>query len=245
MTNLIHLTLDGKVATLTMNDGQAVSKNAHNLAFATELLAKLDEVEANKHIKSLIITSDDEKNWSQGIDVAWFLGLIQKQDFEPLQTFLRTMDQVYSKLMSFPVPVIAAINGHTFGNGCVLAAACDFRFMRKDRGYICFPEVDMGIPFLPGLVDVILKAFPHKTFNQMILTGKKYTAEEMQQLGVIEFLSENRQSLKADVLEFAKQFNKNRAIFKDHKGKLNSDIVDRMLKKNAPVIQQNGFFLSG
>lgn len=243
MTNLIHLTLDGKVATLTMNDGQAVSKNAHNLTFARELLAKLDEVEANKDIKSLIITSDDEKNWSQGIDVPWFLGLIQKQDFEPLQTFLRTMDQVYSKLMSFPVPVIAAINGHTFGNGCVLAAACDFRIMRKDRGYVCFPEVDLGIPFLPGLVDVILKAFPHKTFNQMILTGKKYTAEEMQALGVIEFLADDQESLQTQASSFAKEFNKKRPIFSDHKKKLNEKIVNTMLEKNLPAIENKAFFL--
>ncbi|MFC3151233.1 enoyl-CoA hydratase/isomerase family protein [Litoribrevibacter euphylliae] len=243
MTALIHLTLDGKVATLTMNDGQAVSKNAHNLAFATELLAKLEEVEANKNIKSLIITSDDGKNWSQGIDVPWFLGLIQKQDFEPLQTFLRTMDQVYSKLMSFPVPVIAAINGHTFGNGCVLAAACDFRIMRKDRGYVCFPEIDLGIPFLPGLVDVILKAFPHKTFNQMILTGKKYTAEEMQALGVIEFLADDQESLQTQASSFAKEFNKKRPIFSDHKKKLNEKIVNTMLEKNLPAIENKAFFL--
>lgn len=244
MTNLIHLTLDGKVATLTMNDGQAVSKNAHNLTFATELLTKLEEVEANKDIKSLIITSDDEKNWSQGIDVPWFLGLIQKQDFAPLQAFLRTMDKVYAKLMSFPIPVIAAINGHTFGNGCVLAAACDFRFMRRDKGYVCFPEVDLGIPFLPGLVDVILKAFPHKTFNQMILTGKKYTAEEMHQLDVIEFLSDNKDTLKSDAMAFAKGFNKNKKIFEDHKKKLNEEITQVMFEKNHPMIENNHFFLS-
>lgn len=243
MTNLIHLTLDGKVATLTMNDGQSVSKNAHNLTFATELLAKLEEVEANKDIKSLIITSDDEKNWSQGIDVPWFLGLIQKQDFAPLQTFLHTMDQVYEKLMSFPIPVIAAINGHTFGNGCVLAAACDFRVMRCDKGYVCFPEVDLGIPFLPGLVDVILKAFPQKTFNQMILTGKKYTADEMHQLGVIEFLSDDQESLKNHAINFAKEFNKKRSIFADHKKKLNEETIKAMQEKNMPAIENKAFFL--
>ena len=242
--NLIHLKLDGKVAILTMNDGQPTSKNCHNLEFASQLLSRLEEVENNNEIKSLILTSDDEKNWSQGIDVAWFLGLIQQQDFEPLQAFLHTMDRILEKLMRFPVPVIAAINGHTFGNGCVLAAACDFRFMRQDRGYVCFPEVDMGIPFLPGLVDVITKAFPKKAFSQMILTGKKYTANEMHELGVVEFLADNQTNLMEKSISFAKSFNKKRAIFSDHKRKLNDGIIEQMLKLDSSAIEQKQFFLS-
>jgi len=239
---LIHLELDGKVAILTMNDGLPGSKNCHNLDFATRLFSCLEEVEANKEVKSLILTSNDEKNWSQGIDVPWFLGLIQKQEFEPLQSFLFTMDQVLEKLMRFPVPVIAAINGHTFGNGCVLAAACDFRFMRQDRGYVCFPEVDMGIPFLPGLVDVITKAFPKKAFSQMILTGKKYTAKEMHELGVVEFLADDQTDLMKKSISFAKSFNKKRTIFSDHKRKLNEDIIENMLRLDFGAIEEKQFF---
>lgn len=243
-SSLVQLSSEGKVAIITMNDGSDSSKNCHNLAFAQQLLSALTEVEANLEFKSLIITSDDAKNWSQGIDVPWFLGLIQKQDFEPLQTFLYTMDKVYETLMRFPVPVIAAINGHTFGNGCVLAAACDFRMMRGDKGYLCFPEVDMGIPFLPGLVDVITKAIPQKSFYQMILTGQRYTAQNAKEFGAVELISEDRNTLKADSLAFANTFNKKRPILTDHKLKINQPIINAMHVKNAKAIKEKQFFLS-
>jgi enoyl-CoA hydratase/carnithine racemase len=244
-TQRIHLTIEGKVAILNMNDGLEVSKNSHNLEFTEQLLATLNEVEANQSIKALILTSDDAKNWSQGIDVAWFLGLIQKQEFEPLKQFLHTMREVHLKLLTFPMPVIAAINGHTFGNGCVLAAACDFRFMRKDRGYMCFPEVDMSVPFLPGLKGIIDTAYSHKTFNQMILTGKKYTAEEMFELDVIDFLADDAEHLKSESLAFAKSFNKKRPIFADHKRTLNQKAIDELLEKNEDAIENKQFFLQG
>ena len=98
---------------------------------------------------------------------------------DAVKEFLSTMDEVYTLMMQFPMPIIAAMNGHTFGNGIVIAAACDFRYMRSDKGYVCFPEVDMNIPFVPGLIDVILKAIPKHKFNEMILTGRKMTADEM------------------------------------------------------------------
>ncbi len=243
-SELMTLTQEGKVAIITMNDGSDNSKNSHNLTFAQQLIQLLQEVESNSEFKSLILTSDDSKNWSQGIDVPWFLGLIQKQDFKPLQTFLHTMDQAYERLLTFPIPVIAAMNGHTFGNGCVLAAACDFRIMRGDRGYVCFPEVDLGIPFLPGLTDVITKAFPQKSFSQMILTGKKYSAKEMLDMGVVEFVSSDLESLQSEALAFAKSFNKKRPIFRDHKQKLNEQTIESMRSKNHEAINNNRFFLS-
>ena len=116
--------------------------------------------------------------------------------------------------------------------------------MRSDRGYMCFPEVDLGIPFLPGLTNVITKAIPDKSFYQMILTGKKYSAQDMLTLGGVDFTSESQASLSKESLAFAKTFNKKRTIFKDHKIKVNQSIIDNMLTKNNEAIAKNQFFLT-
>ena len=152
--SLMSLRNEGKVAIISMDNG----KNANNLEFAQQLLGLLKQVEEEKTNKALILTSSDEKNWSQGIDVMWLMSSVQGGKKDDVKAFLSTMDEVYTYMMQYPMPIIAAMNGHTFGNGIVIAAACDFRFMRSDKGYICFPEVDMNIPFVPGLIDVICSA---------------------------------------------------------------------------------------
>ena len=120
--SLMSLRNDGKVAIISMDN----RKNANNLEFAQQLLGLLKQVEEEKTNKALIIGSSDEKNWSQGIDVMWLMNSIQGGKKEDVQAFLSTMDEVYTLMLQYPMPIIAAMNGHTFGNGIVIAAACDF-----------------------------------------------------------------------------------------------------------------------
>jgi len=231
---LLSLRNEGKVAIISMDNG----KNANNLEFAQELLSLLKEVEAEKTNKALILTSSDEKNWSQGIDVMWLMSSVQGGKRDDVKAFLSTMDEIYTLMMQYPMPIIAAMNGHTFGNGIVIAAACDFRFMRSDRGYVCFPEVDMNIPFVPGLIDVILKAIPKHKFNEMILTGRKMSAEEMADATFIDKTFDSVEALNEGALEFAKTFNKSRAIFAEHKRRLHKPTLEALAEKNPPVIEE-------
>ena len=231
---LLSLRNEGKVAIISMDNG----KNANNLEFAQELLSLLKEVEVEKTNKALILTSSDEKNWSQGIDVMWLMSSVQGGKRDDVKAFLSTMDEIYTLMMQYPMPIIAAMNGHTFGNGIVIAAACDFRFMRSDRGFVCFPEVDMNIPFVPGLIDVILKAIPKHKFNEMILTGRKMSAEEMADANFIDKTFDSVEALNEGALDFAKTFNKSRAIFAEHKRRLHKPVLDALAEKNPPIIAE-------
>ncbi|MBJ6136451.1 enoyl-CoA hydratase/isomerase family protein [Marinobacter litoralis] len=230
---LLSLRNDGKVAIISMDNG----KNANNLAFSQQLLALLNHVSNDKSYKALILASSDEKNWSQGIDVSWLMSSIQNGNQEDVKTFLSTMDETYHTMLQYPIPIIAAINGHTFGNGIVIAAACDFRYMRSDRGYVCFPEVDMNIPFLPGLIDVILKAMPRHTFNEMMLTGRRVTADTLADARFIDRTFDSVEALNDGALEFAQTFKKGRAIFAEHKRRLHKPVLDALAAKNPPLIE--------
>jgi len=197
----------------------------------------LDAALENEQHKALILASSDEKNWSLGIDVDWLMPAMQQQKFAEVKAFMYAMDEVFKTLLLYPIPVIAAINGHAFGNGAILACACDFRFMRKDRGYFCFPEVDLSIPFLPGMIAFVKKAMPYYRFNEMKLTGRRVTAQELEQDHVLEKAFEHESALINGALAFAAGFDKKRPIFAEHKLRLHKQIIQVIDTENRPLIE--------
>jgi enoyl-CoA hydratase/carnithine racemase len=212
---------DETVAIITMTNGE----NRQNLVFAKTLNAMLDEIIADKSISGMIITSNDEKNFSQGIDVQWIMDNMQKNNHQPVTDFINEMDNVFKKLLLYPVPVIAAINGHAFGNGSIMSCACDFRFMRSDRGFFCFPEVNIGIPFRWGMNAFVKKAIPLHILSQMQFTGNRYTAPELEKLNIIVKACANQEDLMASAIAFAKTLQKKRGILGEMKKRLYSDII--------------------
>jgi enoyl-CoA hydratase/carnithine racemase len=218
---IIEWEKDESVAVIKLNNGE----NRQNLAFAQTMSRVLDEILDDPAISAVVITSTDPKNWSQGIDIDWLGKQFQDQAFDNIKQFMYAMNGVFKKLLLLPIPVIASINGHAFGNGAILSCACDFRFMKSDRGYFCFPEVDLGIPFLPGMVAFVRKAVPEYQFNNMKLTGKRVGAEELAAHHVIEKACTDADTVLAESLAFAKTFHKKRGIFKEHKKRMHGHII--------------------
>jgi enoyl-CoA hydratase/carnithine racemase len=135
------------------------------------------------------------------------------------------MNEVFKALLLFPVPVIAAINGHAYGNGAIISCACDFRFMKSDRGFFCFPEIDLGIPFLPGMIEFVKKAFPYYKFQEMAFTGRRVTAAELESHHVIEKACTDQDELMKEAVAFAKSFKKKRGIFGEMKKRIHKRII--------------------
>ena len=174
--------------------------NRMNQTFAEDMILCLDQVVEDTGVQAAVLTSADEKNFSQGIDVEWIGGQLAAGENESVKAFMYQMNEVFKRLLLFPVPVIAAINGHAFGNGAILSCACDFRFMKKDRGFFCFPEVDVSIPFLPGMIGFVRKAIPEYRFNQMLLSGQRMTAPDLEASNVIVKACEDQTALMEDAL---------------------------------------------
>ncbi|MFO7570535.1 MAG: enoyl-CoA hydratase/isomerase family protein [Smithellaceae bacterium] len=210
------------VAVITMTNGE----NRQNLVFSRELNATLDEIVADKFVNALILTSSDEKNFSQGIDVEWILTQLQNKELTPINEFVVGMNEVFKKLLTIPIPTIAAINGHAFGNGSILSCACDFRFMRSDRGFFCFPEVNLGIPFRYGMNAFIKKAVPMYKLSEMQFTGNRYGASELEAHHIIVKACAGNDELMAESIAFAKTFQKKRGIFGEIKKRLYKDIIE-------------------
>ncbi|MBC2716860.1 MAG: enoyl-CoA hydratase/isomerase family protein [Desulfobacteraceae bacterium] len=219
--SIIEWEKDETVAIIKLNNGE----NRQNLEFAQTLSRILDKIIEDKSITAAVITSTDPKCWSLGVDIDWLGKQFQEQSLDNIKNFMYEMNNVFKKLLLLPIPVIAAINGHAFGNGAILSCACDFRFMKSDRGYFCFPEVDLGIPFLPGMIAFVKKAIPGYKFNELKLTGKKAGAAELAESHVIEKACADADELLNKSISFARAFNKKRGIFKEHKKRMHKQII--------------------
>ena len=223
---------DGTVAVITLTNGE----NRFNPDFNNAVQTSLQEIEQDSSISSVIITSNDPKNWSQGIDLLWMMDKIAKKDMPAVRSFIYGANDLFKRILLFPMPVIAAINGHAFGDGSILACCCDFRFMKSDKGFFCFPEVDIDIPFLPGMLAMLRKAIPYYKMEEAVFSGKKMGAKELEEHHIIMKACDNDAELQKEVLAFARTFNKKRPIFGELKKRMNKNIVDAIEKEDPPYI---------
>ncbi|MDM8539587.1 enoyl-CoA hydratase/isomerase family protein [Desulfococcaceae bacterium HSG9] len=233
---MIRYTMDKTVAVITLDNGE----NVFNPPFLEDFMAVLDKVETDTDARTLIVKSAHSKIFSNGIDLEWLGPMIQQSDWETSQNFFHTLNSLFKRLITYPLITIAAITGHAFAGGAILCCAFDFRWMRSDRGFFCFPEVDLGIPFLPGMNALLQKAIPKYKLEEMQYTGARLTAEECEQHHIIMKACHGDQ-LMAETLAFAHTLNKNRAIIAEMKQRLNKEIVRVIDVEDKPYIESNQF----
>jgi len=144
---VVEWMLDEKVAMVTLNDGE----NRFNPDFLENFMGVLDQIEKETDANVLVVTSSHEKIFSNGIDLEWLIPHVQKGDIETAKAFFYTMNRLFRRLLLYPMPTVCAISGHAFAGGAIMTCAFDFRFMRSDRGFFCFPEVDLGSSPKPAI----------------------------------------------------------------------------------------------
>jgi enoyl-CoA hydratase/carnithine racemase len=221
------------VGVITMINGE----NRHNPDFIRAILTAFDEIEADPGISSVVIASSDPKNWSQGIDLTWMMDAMAKNDLQGMRDFMYGLNRIFKRILLYPMPVIAAINGHAFGDGTIMACACDFRFMKADRGFFCFPEIDINIPFLPGMLAIVRKAIPYYKLEELVFSGKRTGAAELEAHHVIVKACDNEEVLMREALAFAKTFTKKRPIFGEMKKRMYGSIIVIMEKEDPVFIE--------
>jgi enoyl-CoA hydratase/carnithine racemase len=232
MSNIVWKKLE-TVGLITMNDGE----NRHNPDFVRTLLTVFDEIERDPDISSVLISSGDVKNWSLGIDLPWMSQAIANNDLKGIKEFMYGLNRIFTRILLYPLPVIACINGHAFGDGTIMACACDFRFMKADRGFFCFPEIDINIPFLPGMLAIVGKAVPYYKLEELVFSGKRTGAAELEAHHIIVKACSNEASLLQEATAFAKTFNKKRPIFGEMKKRLHGKIIEIMEKEDPAFIE--------
>ena len=233
---MFEYTVDEKVAIITMNNGE----NRFNPDFLKGFLDTIDEIEHQTDVLTLVINASHEKIYSNGIDLEWLVPVLQKNDVQTAQNFFYQLNQLFRRLITCPMITIAAITGHAFAGGAILSCAFDFRFMRSDRGFFCFPEVDLGIPFLPGMNALLKKAIPLYKVEEMQYTGIRLTAAQCEAHHIITKAC-HLDDLMNDTLTFARSLNKQRGIIGEMKQRLNKHIVHAIDVEDVPYIESGQF----
>ena len=174
----IRLGRDGAVFILTMQAGE----NRFNPAFITAMNQALDQVEGSSGSAALVTTGGEEKFYSNGLDLGWLMG----EGKNEWKAFIPEVLKFLGRLMAFPVPTVAAMNGHAFAAGAMMALAHDYRVMRGDRGFFCLPEVDIKIPLAPGMNSLIKCRLSPAVFRDAVLTGKRIGGSEAKGLAIVD-----------------------------------------------------------
>jgi enoyl-CoA hydratase/carnithine racemase len=141
--------------------------------------AALDEVEAAPGPKG-VVTTGAGKFYSNGLDLDFMAA-----NPDAAEANLREVHALFARVLAFPAPIVAALQGHTFAAGAMLALAHDLAVMRSDRGYFCLPEVDLGIPFTPGMNALIRARLPIPTAHEAMTTGRRYGGDEAHHAGIV------------------------------------------------------------
>jgi enoyl-CoA hydratase/carnithine racemase len=227
---MYEYTLDEQVALLTMNETK------FNINSLTEFLSVLDQIEKETDANALIVRSSDAKIWSNGIDLDWLLPHVQKREREVTDMFSAKLNELLKRILVYPMITVAAITGHAFAGGAIMSCCFDFRFMRKDRGFLCFPEVDLGIPFIPSMTAMVRKALPMDLVVDMQLTGRRVTADELESRRVVKKAC-TMDELMGEAIAFARGLSKERKIVAKLKNVLHQDILTVMEVDDPPAIK--------
>lgn len=176
---LFQYALQDHVALLTMYNGD----NLINPEFIRSFLKVLDVIEKQDDAHALVVRSANPKVFSLGIDIDWALKMLSQDEKGFLREFFLNLDRLFMRILLYPMPTLAAVNGHVFGIGVVFSCCFDIRYMRLERGYLCLPEVDLNIPLLPGMVEILRRVIPTSKLEQIQYTGGRLTPQECVEAG--------------------------------------------------------------
>lgn len=174
-TLLIHR--EGPVATITINRPNVM--NALNETVLKELTQAVQDEEANKGLRALIITGSGEKSFVAGADIA------SMQNLTPVQAlrFARLGQDLTTTLEKQPFITIARVNGYALGGGCELAMACDI-VVAADSALFGQPETDLGLIAGFGGTQRLAKRVGLPLAMEMLCAGRKLSGTEAFQLGL-------------------------------------------------------------
>jgi enoyl-CoA hydratase/carnithine racemase len=206
----------GEVTILHLTAGE----NRLHPAMLDAIAVALDDIETSKRPGALVITGEG-KFFSNGLDLDW-MGSAPPGGAEEV---LARVHALLARVLVFPTATVAAINGHAFAAGAMLALACDARVMREDRGYMCLPEVDVGLAFTPGMTALLQARLTAATAHEAMLTGRRYGAAQALSAGMIEAAVPEERVLEAALERAGALTSKSRATVAAIKRGLYADAV--------------------
>ncbi|WP_040691126.1 enoyl-CoA hydratase-related protein [Nocardia vinacea] len=164
-----------KIAVLDLGDDE----NRFTPDFLDAVNAHLDTALAEE--AHGLVTTASGKFYSNGLDLDWLVA-----NGDRTQWYIGRVQALFARVLTLPIPTAAALPGHAFGAGAMLALAHDYRVMRADRGFFCLPEVDIRIPFTVGMAALIQSKLTPKAAMASMTTGRRFGGIDASDLDIVD-----------------------------------------------------------
>ena len=177
---MTHILLEkkGNVAIATINRPKAL--NALNSEVLNDLNTLVDTVNADPEIRVLILTGSGEKAFVAGADIGEMSSLSKAEG----EAFGKKGNDVFRRIETLPIPVIAAVNGYALGGGCELSMACDIR-IASDTAVFGQPETGLGITPGFGGTQRLARLIGPGMAKQLIYSARNIKADEALRIGLV------------------------------------------------------------
>lgn len=186
-------------------EGIVTLRLAHGKAAALDLelvdsLAR-EVAEFNASDARVLILTGTGSIFSAGVDLI----RLTNGGREYVERLFPALARMLLELFSLPKPLIVAANGHAIAGGCILTLAGDYRLMAAGNGRIGIPELLVGVPFPPTILEALRFAIPPQHLQMLIYTGRTVLPDEALRLGIIDEVAAP-EALDARAMELARQF---------------------------------------
>ena len=175
--NFVKFDTEGAVGVVTIERPKAL--NALNSEVLAELEACFDSIDTDV-IRAVILTGSGDKSFVAGADIAEMSKLNPAEG----EAFGKKGNDVFRKIETFPIPVIAAVNGFALGGGCEIAMSCDIRIC-SDNAMFGQPEVGLGITPGFGGTQRLARVIGAGMAKQLIYTARNIKADEAFRIGLV------------------------------------------------------------
>lgn len=167
---------EGNVYLLDLGDGE----NRFTREAVAEMAEIIGEVRSASGERALVTVASG-KFFSNGLDLDVLLS-----DTAGAPEYVRSVQLLFADLLTLPAPCVAAISGHAFAAGAMLAITHDVRVMRADRGFFCLPEIDLGLPFTWGMTALLRARMTPAVAHEAMVTGRRYGGGEALAAGIVD-----------------------------------------------------------
>lgn len=189
---MVALQQHGQVALLDLGQDE----NRFDPGWIAAVDAAVEEVEQGEGPRALVTTGSG-RFWSNGLEPH----RLQGPD-DDRRRYLAAVHALYARLLTAPFVTVAAVQGHAYGAGAMLALAHDVRLMRADRGFWCLPEADLGLEFTAGMAALVQGRLGPRTARDAMVLARRYGGEEAAEAGVVDATA-SEAALRGDALALA------------------------------------------
>ena len=175
---IVSVTLSTTSPVWILNLGE--DENRFSQRFLSDIDQALTVISESSEPAALMITATG-KFFSNGLDLDWLQDNAGEWD-----AHVSSVQSMFARLLTLPVPTVCAINGHCFAAGAMLALACDYRVMRTEKGFYSLPAIDIKIPLTIGMTSLIQAKLTPRTALDVMTTGWRYDAPAALAAGIVD-----------------------------------------------------------